>query len=190
MARYKTIRSAIHNFAHSFCSTLNYVVDGYGIDHVTSAAHEARASQAVIKWVRDGQVLEPVEVEPREILNSRVRQTLAIYSSRWPGLLRSMDLSLGQFRRIDMRLEFDWSMPYPFGPLRLTMEAEDDRGKEYEVPVTDFIQPHPDDVIQPEPTAAAEPASAGRRWAPAFLRWFGLGVYVAFTTVLPSALRG
>ena len=37
---------------------------------------------------------------------------------------------------------------------------------------------------------AAEPAAAGRRWARAFLRWFGLGVYVALLTVLPSALRG
>ena len=37
---------------------------------------------------------------------------------------------------------------------------------------------------------AVEPAAASRRWAPAFLRWFGLGVYVALLTVLPSALRG
>ena len=37
---------------------------------------------------------------------------------------------------------------------------------------------------------AAEPAAAGRRRAPAFLRWFGFGVYVALATVLPSALRG
>ena len=149
VARYKPIRSAIHNFAHSFCSTLNYVVDDYGIDHVTRAAHEAGASRAVIGWVRDGRVLDPAEVEPRDILNKRVRQTLANYSARWPGLLRRMDLSLGQFRRIDMKLDFDWSMPYPYGPLTLTMEAEDDRGKKYEVPVTDFIQP--------QPAAAAEP---------------------------------
>ncbi|PAP74787.1 hypothetical protein B1759_16540 [Rubrivirga sp. SAORIC476] len=37
---------------------------------------------------------------------------------------------------------------------------------------------------------AVEPTAAGRRRAPAFLRWFGFGVYVALTTVLPSALRG
>ena len=37
---------------------------------------------------------------------------------------------------------------------------------------------------------AAEPTAAGRRRAPAFLRWFGLGVYVALPTVVPSALRG
>jgi len=44
--------------------------------------------------------------------------------------------------------------------------------------------------FQYEVAGAVEPAAAGRRWAPAFLRWFGLGVYVVLTTVLPSALRG
>ena len=37
---------------------------------------------------------------------------------------------------------------------------------------------------------AAEPTAAGRRRAPTFLRWLGLGVYVALLTALPSALRG
>ena len=40
------------------------------------------------------------------------------------------------------------------------------------------------------PQHAVEPAAASRRKAPAFLRWFGLGVYVALLTVLPSAFRG
>ena len=180
MARYKPIRSAIHNFAHSFCSTLNYVGDDYGIEHVTKAARSAGASRVVVRWVRDGVVLDPVVVEPSAVLNSRVRRTLTKYANWLPALLRSMDSDVALLRSVVMRLDFDWSMPRPFGPLRLTMEAEDDRGREYVVPVTDFIQP----------AVAAEPAAVGRRWASGFLRWFGLGVYVALATVLPSAPRG
>ncbi|PAP74789.1 hypothetical protein B1759_16550 [Rubrivirga sp. SAORIC476] len=44
--------------------------------------------------------------------------------------------------------------------------------------------------FQYEVPGAVEPAAVGRRWASVFLRWFRLGVYVALTTVLPSAPRG
>lgn len=176
--RYKPIRSAIHNFAASFCSTLNYVDNDYGIEHVARAAYEARVNQVIIHWLRDGKVLLPTTVEPTQVANRRVRETLARYAARWPGLLNSMGLTVEQFGRIDMRWDFDWTMPHPFGPLTLTMEAEDDRGKLYEVRVKDFGQP----FVTPEP-------AVGRRWVPAFWRWFGLGAFVAVITALPSEPR-
>lgn len=180
MARYKPIRSAIHNFAASFCSTLNWVGGDYGIEHVARAAYKARVNRVVIHWLRDGRIILPTEVEPPEVADRKVRETLVRYASRWPGLLSSMGLTVEQFRHIDMRWDFDWTMPHPFGPLTLTMEAEDDRGIRYTVPVKDFGQPF----------VAAEPTAESRRWAPAFLRWFGIGVYVALLTVLPSTPRG
>ena len=51
------------------------------------------------------------------------------------------------------------------------------------------VGPFGQDAPPPAPRAV-EPTAAGRRRAPAFLRWFGFGVYVALITVLPSALRG
>ena len=139
MARYKTIPSALHNFAHSFLSELNWTFTDNVVSHIGRTARRAGVERIVIEWYQ-GTDEAPVTVEPALIATSAVRASIARYRAYLPSLLRSMDSSLGLLHAVRMTLVFDWRPAPPECELSCTVEAEDDQGKNYEIAVA---VPHP-----------------------------------------------
>jgi hypothetical protein len=61
--KYKILKSAAHNFSHSFVSYTNYVDDGYVIDDLLQLARNAGAERIRIQWLPDSAI--PTSLPPR-----------------------------------------------------------------------------------------------------------------------------
>jgi hypothetical protein len=133
MARCKTLRSAIHNHAHSALSFMSYTGGDYFIEQVTRSARAADAPEVEIDWLTG-------RVSPEAVATAPIRLSIAQHRSWLPKHFASMDTSLDLLRSLVMRLTFDFSAVPPQPTLRCTMEAEDDRGREYAIPV-EPVQP-------------------------------------------------
>ena len=133
MPRYKTIPSALHNFAESFFSAMNYVGGDHLVEHLTRSARGAGTSEVVIDWHRSD--VDMVRVEPLSVVTAPVAEAIGQYRAELPELLGRMDSSLRLLHTVRMRLRFDWGLPRPYGPIICTMEAEADLGRTYDVDV-------------------------------------------------------
>ena len=134
MARYKTLRSAIHNFAHSVLSLMNYTAGDYFIEHVTRSARAAGALEIQIDWLTG-------QVTPEDIVTEPIRLSISQHRSWLPSHFKSMDTSLDLLNSLVMRLSFNFRAVPPMRVMECVMEVEDDRGQEYEVSV-EPVQPH------------------------------------------------
>ncbi len=139
MARFKTIPSALHNFAHSFLSGLNWTGADTVASHIGHTAKRAGVERIVFEWYR-GADEAPVTIEPPLIATPPVRDSVARYRAYLPSLLRSMDSSLDLLRLVRMTLVFDWRPVPPECELSCTVEAEDIQGESYEI---DVAVPYP-----------------------------------------------
>lgn len=127
--KYKRIRSAAHNYAHSFTSLMNYGPDSYVMTHLAHAAFTSGEPELRVDLLSGAAEPAPLLVEP-------VRRSIGGYVQRFPAYLESMNVSVGAIRRATLRVRFDLerraeSVLYPSSaryPFESSVEVEDDRG--------------------------------------------------------------
>lgn len=128
--KYKRIRSAAHNYAHSFTSPMNYGPGNYVMTYLAHAAATSGEPELRVDLLSGA-------AEPAPLLTAPVRQSVGWYVQRFPFYLATMNVSVDALRRATLRVRFDLerrseSVQYP-GTVRIpfegSVEVEDDRGK-------------------------------------------------------------
>jgi hypothetical protein len=127
--KYKRIRSAAHNYAHSFTSPMNYGPGNYVMTYLAHAAATSGEPELRVDLLSGA-------AEPAPLVTDAVRRSIAGYVKWFPQLLESMNVSVDAVRRATLRVRFDLerrseSVQYP-GAIRIpfegSVEVEDDRG--------------------------------------------------------------
>ena len=116
---YKRIPSAIHNFAHSFVSLMNYVDDEYIVDVLPGILIAIPDHQLKIQFP-DGQLV-PTGTYPENLLKS-----VAYYAQCYKDHMVSEGIDPAKLRKAEFVIYGDL-----YG-MHCRAEAEDDRGKHYE----------------------------------------------------------
>jgi hypothetical protein len=128
--KYKAIKSAAHNYAHSFVSLLNYGPDNYVMSYLAHAAAASGEPELRVDLLSGA-------AEPAPLLTAPVLRSIQGYVQCLPRHLESMNITAGAIRRATLRVRFDLegrrasvqylgSVVYPF---ESSVEMEDDRGK-------------------------------------------------------------
>ena len=117
--KYKNIYSAMHNFGASFTSLMNYMLDGYVIDDLTSI-HNQRFDIEV-DWLSGSFV-------PQSMESARIRESIDCYCSSLKQQFAQQNVDVASI----VGLRFHW----PAGG-RKYMAATDDRGKAYKIYVNE-----------------------------------------------------
>jgi len=128
--KYKAIRSAAHNYAHSFVSLLNYGPDNYVMSYLAHAAATSGEPELRVDLLSGA-------AEPPPLLTAPVLRSIGGYVQCFPRHLESMNISVSAIRRAMLRVRFDLegrraSAQYPRSvlyPFESSVEVEDDRGK-------------------------------------------------------------
>jgi hypothetical protein len=128
--KYKVLKSAAHNFGHSFASSLNWRDNDYVMSHLARAV------------VTSGEVELSVDLlsgqaQPTRLLESPVQASVADYVRRFPDLLRSQRIAPEAVRAATMRVRFQperrvdmnegvggWTIPF-----ECVVSLTDDHGK-------------------------------------------------------------
>lgn len=97
--KYKALKSAAHNFGHSFASGLNWRGNDYVMSHLARAV------------VASGEVELNVDLlsgraDPAPLLTGPVQESVADYVRRFPDLLRSQRIEPEAVRVATMRIRF------------------------------------------------------------------------------------
>jgi hypothetical protein len=128
--KYKAIKGAAHNYAHSFVSLMNYGPDNYVMSYLAHAAATSGEPELRVDLLTGA-------AEPPALLTAPVLRSIDGYVRWFPRHLESMNISLEAIRRATLRVRFDLegrgaSMQYPASvlyPFEGSVEVEDDRGK-------------------------------------------------------------
>lgn len=116
--KYKNINSAIHNFGHSFVSDMNYIDDDFIINELKKI--HRKEFDITIDWLTG-------DFQPEKEVTERLIRSIAYWRDGLEKHLHQQNVDLAALRK----LKYCWlvgSNHY--------MEAEDDRGKSYEVEIT------------------------------------------------------
>ena len=116
--KYKNIKSAIHNFGHSFISDMNYI-DGHFIIHDLSKIHH-KSVDITIDWLTG-------EFEPSKMATERIVKSIDCYRSTLKTQLKSQNVELSKLNY----LIFLWVANF-----QKHIIATDDRGKSYKIEIT------------------------------------------------------
>jgi len=126
--KYKAIKSAAHNFAHSFASGLNWAESDYVMSHLLRAAIATRTRQYHIN-------LTTGSLAPSAGVSAGVRAAIGSQAIRLPDLLRSQRLDPSRLSRPTMSVQFDIDGASVFEPpgeyeaaFTCTVELVDDHG--------------------------------------------------------------
>ncbi len=138
--KYKQIKSAAHNYAHSFVSAMNYVGDDYVIGHLARAAVATAKSELRVDLLTGG-------AEPSAMLTEPVKSSLEWYVPWLDGLLRSHGADIDALREATMRVRFDLTRVsddrgFPGNvmlPFECEVEITDDRGIVHVGTVREFV---------------------------------------------------
>ncbi len=95
--KYKVIKSAAHNFGHSFVSLMNYGADDYVMSHLIRAALATGERELRVDLLSG-------MAEPATLLTPPVRASLEAYVAWLPQLLASHRVTPGAIRAGTMRL--------------------------------------------------------------------------------------
>jgi hypothetical protein len=128
--KYKAIKGAAHNFAHSFTSLMNYGPDNYVMSYLAHAAATSGEAELRVDLLSG-------TAEPAALLTAPVLRSIDGYVRWFPRHLESMNVSIQAIRRATLRVRFDLegrtaSTHYPASvlcPFESSVEVEDDRGK-------------------------------------------------------------
>ncbi len=167
--KYKVIKSAAHNFGHSFVSLMNYGPDDYVMQYLADAALESGASELFVDLLSG-------EACPKELLLPPVRRSVARYVEWFPQLLRSQEIAPEAIRSARMRLRFfldrvnrttAWKYPGTVGlPFECRVVIEDDRGKVHEGVVRDvWVANLPEEPVRRQPITQRIRAVFRRLWS-------------------------
>jgi len=126
--KYKAIKSAAHNFARSFASSLNWAESDYVMSHLLRAAIATRTQAYHID-------LTTGTLAPSAGVSAGVRAAIGSQATRLPDLLRSQRLDPSRLSRPTMSVQFDIDGASVFEPpgeyeaaFTCTVELMDDHG--------------------------------------------------------------
>ena len=125
--KYKRIKSAAHNYAHSFVSSMNWRGDDYVTRHLARAAVASGEPELRVDLLTG-------DAKPSALLTEPVQSSLEWYVPWLDGLLRSHGADIDAVREATMRLRFDLSRLNVPGltptevPFECEVEITDDRG--------------------------------------------------------------
>ena len=74
--KYKVLKSAAHNFSHSFVSYMNYIDNAPVIDDLLKLARNANGERVKIQWIPDSAM--------HHDFTSRIRKSIASYKEWLP----------------------------------------------------------------------------------------------------------
>ncbi|MDQ3820425.1 MAG: hypothetical protein M3362_22465 [Acidobacteriota bacterium] len=97
--KYKVIKSAAHNFGHSFASTLNYREGDYVMSHIARAVLATGARELQVNLLTG-------EASPPELLPQVVRDAIASRIAWFPDLLSSHGIPMSVVSSATMLLRF------------------------------------------------------------------------------------
>lgn len=125
--KYKQIKSAAHNYAHSFVSSMNWLGDDYVVGHLARAAVASGEPELRVDLLTG-------DAEPSALLTEPVKSSLEWYVPWLDGLLRSHGADIDAVREARMCVRFDLSRTALRGlkptevPVECEVEITDDRG--------------------------------------------------------------
>ncbi|NJN70110.1 MAG: hypothetical protein HC801_07440 [Nitrospira sp.] len=120
--KYKNIPSALHNFAHSFVSLVNYVDGVYIRDVLTDELHKVPNHELLI-YFPEGRI------EPSVELPQSLKKSVQHFSNHYADHLSSQNVEPGSIQECRVLIYGD-----RLG-MHCTILANDDRGKIYDIPV-------------------------------------------------------
>ncbi len=137
--KYKAIKSAAHNFGHSFVSLMNYRGDDYVMSHLARLVVETGRPQLSVDLL-SGQAL------PRQLLWGPVEASVAAYVAWFPRLLASQKIDPSTLRSATMTIVFrpqDRFAHHRFAtaweiPFECVVTLADGRGELHEGRVRDY----------------------------------------------------
>ena len=121
--KYKNINSALHNFGQSFMSGMNYFEGDHVMYDVIQMARKAINHKFQINF-STGNLSQPA------LLNNRVKKSIEHYRRHLPTHLESHGLNAGSVKEVILKVRLTH-----IGQ-ELTIMARDDRGTEYNIPVS------------------------------------------------------
>src|SRR6266478_2603016 len=107
--KYKVIKSAAHNFARSFASSLNWAESDYVMSHLLRAAIATRTQKYDIDLTKG-------TLTPSAGVSAGVRAAIGSQATRLPDLLRSQRLDPSRLSRPTMSVQFDIDRASVFEP--------------------------------------------------------------------------
>ena len=116
--KYKILKSAAHNFSHSFVSFTNYVDDGYVIDDLLQLVREANGQRIRIQWIPDSST--------HHDFPPRVQKSIAYNKERLPKHMQNSGVEVDRIR--EFRTEIFLK---PNKQVAVQAYLVDDRGREY-----------------------------------------------------------
>jgi hypothetical protein len=127
--KYKVIKSAAHNWGHSFASSMNYWQHDYVMSHLARAAVTNAIPELHANLISG-------EAEPQQLLTEPVRQSLERRIADTPRFLRSHGIPPGVIHGAELVIRFDLertraSRPEPGAyvvPFEVVVTLTDDRG--------------------------------------------------------------
>ncbi len=124
--KYKLIPAAIHDFAHSFFSLMNYVDDEYLIDLMPGLLAQVPGGHVTIAFPSG-------RIEPAWAYPSVLVKSIGDWADALRDHLKSHRVSLDAIRG-ELRVAAIRDLRAPRG-WRCSVEATDDRGRNYSIPV-------------------------------------------------------
>jgi hypothetical protein len=128
--KYKAIKSAAHNYGHSFVSLMNWSDGDYTMSHLTREVVERGLSRLEVNLLTG-------RAEPEELLVPPVRASIRDHVDWFPRLLRSQAIDPAVVRRAMFVLTFELgrrSVSSEYGPgwtipFECVITIEDDHGR-------------------------------------------------------------
>jgi hypothetical protein len=136
--KYKVIKSAAHNFGHSFVSLMNYRGDDYVMSHLARLVVETGQTELSVDLLSG-------RGAPSTLLWGPIRASVAAYMKWLPTLLGSHQIDPSILRSATMKLIFRPKDRYPIAgfagawgiPFECVVTLGDDRGEVHEGRVRD-----------------------------------------------------
>lgn len=137
--KYKVIKSAAHNFGHSFVSTMNYLADDYVMSHLARAAVASGEAELRVDLISG-------HAEPAALVTPPVSESIEDRLVWFPHLLASHGITPSVICGAKMSIRYDLArrspdMAFPGYfqmPFTCTVEILDDRGKVHVGEVRDW----------------------------------------------------
>lgn len=142
MAKYKTLKSVVHNIRNSFISLLNCYKDDYIFGEILKQMLLKNINKIEIDLLRS-------EAKPRELITEPIQKSIESYSRWLPRLVQEAESDIKLVKEAKLVIEFDLAKnrvcPYApehiENPYRSVSSIIDDRGKEYISEFTGWLFP-------------------------------------------------
>jgi hypothetical protein len=104
MAKYKNIKSAIHNWAHSFLSIENYDEKGYFLKELYEAAKSVNAEEITLNVLSE-------QITPNNVNTDRVKSFLKRCRESFINQLQGQNVKPEMISEATLTLNYDFSSP-------------------------------------------------------------------------------